>query len=142
MHARGPFHSGVDVLVTPCTCVRGTVISSVCLVVHLSTQKSPDLNIYTFERLISITNLSKLSKNWLHYTSNHLARPTSIANAAFSLATPIDSTHYVLSAQAYKLPQYIGKGRQLQDRYLISIIMQIDLDADATRAWGMCSTEF
>jgi hypothetical protein len=30
------------------------------------------------------------------------------------LATPIDSTHHVLSARAHNKPQYIGKGRQLQ----------------------------
>jgi hypothetical protein len=46
---------------------------------------------------------------------NRLARPTSIANAAFSLATPIDSTHHVLSAHVHNLPQYVGKGRQPQD---------------------------
>jgi hypothetical protein len=50
------------------------------------------------QRLVSTTNPSESSKNWLQYASNRLAtRPTSIANAAFSLATPIYSTHRVLS---------------------------------------------
>jgi hypothetical protein len=63
---------------------------------------------------MSTINLSKSSKNWLHYALNRLARTASIANAAFSLATPIDSTHHVLSAHAHNLPQQVGKGRQLQ----------------------------
>jgi hypothetical protein len=36
----------------------------------------------------------------------------SIANPGFILATPIDSSHHVLSAHAHNLAQYIGKGRQ------------------------------
>ena len=38
-------------------------------------------------------NKSTSSKNWLHYASNCLARPTSIANTASLLAMPINSTH-------------------------------------------------
>jgi hypothetical protein len=72
--------------------------------------------------------------------------PQASQNAAFSLATPIDSTHHVLSAHAHNLPQYVGKGRRLQalqlSRYhLYNNIMQMDMDTDATRARGMCSIE-
>jgi hypothetical protein len=55
----------------------------------------------------------------------------SIANATFSLATPIDYTHHVLSAQAHNLPQYVDKGRQLHRDHLSIVIMLIDMDADA-----------
>ena len=38
-------------------------------------------------------------------------------------------------ARAHSLAQYIGKGRLLYRR-----TFAINTDADATRAWGMCST--
>ena len=44
-------------------------------------------------RVYGMTNPYKSSKICLHYASNGLARPTSIANTASLLATPIDLTH-------------------------------------------------
>ena len=35
-----------------------------------------------------------------------------VANTAFLLATPINTTHHVLCAHAHNLAQFVGKGRQ------------------------------
>jgi hypothetical protein len=42
---------------------------------------------------------NQIVKDWLHFASNRLARPTSITNTVFSLATPINSTHCKPRAQ-------------------------------------------
>jgi hypothetical protein len=49
---------------------------------------------------------------------------------------------YVLSAHAHNLAQYASKGCQLSTGAAALISMQIvlDVDADATRARGMCFT--
>ena len=67
-----------------CACAaRGKAIGSVRLSICLSAQKSPDLEIYGSERLVSATKLSKLSKILLHYALNRLVRPTSVAKLHF-----------------------------------------------------------
>jgi hypothetical protein len=82
------------IIVTPHACAKDKAIGSVCPFVCLSVStKSPNLDIYASERLVSTTNSSKSLKKPLHYASNRLVRPTSIANTAFLLATPIDFTH-------------------------------------------------
>ena len=65
------------------------------------------------ERLVITTNQSKPSKNLLHYVSNRLVRPTSVANAAFLLATPINCTPCSCALQ-----YHAGKGRQQSRRVL------------------------
>jgi hypothetical protein len=128
-------------VITPRACARGKAVR--LSVVCLSAQKSPDLDIEASEGFVSTTNPSKSSKNWLPYASNCLVRSRSVANAAFILATPIDSTHcrQVLSAHAHNLAQYPGKGRQLSTGATALISMQIDtdVDADAMRARGVCA---
>ncbi len=46
----------------------------------------------------------------------------------------------MLSAHVHNLAQYAGKGCQLSIGTAALISMQIDIDADATRVQGMCST--
>ena len=72
-----------------------------------------------------MTNPYKSSKICLHYASNGLARPTSIANTASLLATPIDSTHPL---QAMCIRQ-LHTCMHTTAAALIS--MQTDVDADA-----------
>ena len=59
------------------------------------------------------------------------------------LAMPMDTAHYVLSAHAHNLVQYVGKGRQLAAR--ICIIKLSDhryaLTSTLQLARGMCSIE-
>ena len=66
-------------------CARGKVISSVVVVVVVVVvdTKSPDLNIEAPERLVSMTNVSNVAKNWLQCAQNRVARPTSVINSAF-----------------------------------------------------------
>jgi hypothetical protein len=71
------------------------------------------------------------------YASNRLARSRNVANAAFILVTPIDSTHCSLLI----LAQYPGKGRQLSTGAAALISMQIDVDADAMRMRGVCAVQ-
>ena len=60
-----------------------------------------------------------MAKNWPHYASNRVARPTSITNSVFLLAiiaTPIDRAHYLLYSNLLLMRTtcllFVGKGRQ------------------------------
>ena len=64
-------------LFTQHACARGKVIDRVVVV----TQKSPNLEIWALERVVSTINMSNLAKNWLQYAQNQGARPTSVTNS-------------------------------------------------------------
>ena len=73
---------------TMCTCAAsGKAISSVLLFVRPSVTTKITRSA-TAKQLVSITNLSKSLKKLASFASNYLARPTSITDAAFLLATP------------------------------------------------------
>ena len=53
------------------------------------------------------------SKNWLQYACFELfGKVFERRKYCILLATPINTTHHVLSAHAHNLAQYVGKGRQ------------------------------
>ena len=57
------------------------------------------------------------------------------------LATPMYTTHYVLSAHAHNLAQHVGKGRQQAARIIELSDHRYALTSTLQRARGMCSIE-
>ncbi|MCG8621149.1 MAG: hypothetical protein MJE68_03970 [Proteobacteria bacterium] len=77
-------------------------------------------------------NLSvNIVENWLHYVSNRLARPMSIANTS---SCWLDTAHYVLSAHVHNLEQNVDKGRQLA---VCMELFDININAVAQRKQDM-----
>ena len=99
--------------ITLCTCARGRAIGFVC---HLSTQKSPNLDILESEQSVSTTKQSKSVKNLLVSASNHTARLTSATNHAFCWpclsTTPTYSCLYAFCPCAENWSGIVGKGHQ------------------------------
>ena len=119
----------------------------VCLLLLLSTRKSPVWAIQAPERLIKRTNTSELAKNWPQCASNHSALATSVTNSAF-LAMPVDYTYllgHVLFACAHNCHCMTGNGRQqaLYCAYTAAVCFTAPWILNQCRCYArdMCSRE-
>ena len=83
-------------VITPCTCTRGKVISSVIVVVIVNKNHQISASRPLVTR-IKTQQMLNLPKNWLHLAMNRVVQPTNITNSVYLLAivaTPIDHAHY------------------------------------------------
>ena len=73
-----------NIIITPHACagVKWSVVSSLSLLSSW-TQKSPNLEMYAPERVVSTTNMLNLARNWLQYVQNQVARPARVINRVF-----------------------------------------------------------
>ena len=101
-------------VITPHACARGKVIGFVCCLLLLSVistkiARSGDLGIWATRKYnLSVNIVEKLAS----VCFKSFGKADKHCKYCVLLATPMDTAHYVLSAHAHNLAQYVGKDRQ------------------------------
>ena len=103
------------------TCMYKGYSNMFCLSISTKISRSEDLGIW------ATREHSKSSKDWFHYSSIRLARPTSITNAAFfwPRLSSLPTAGYVLSTCAHNSTTSIGKDRLLCRRMFATCMLYL-----------------
>ena len=107
---------------------QGVMWSVLSSVVSTKIARSGDLGIWATRKYnVSVNIAEKLASVCLESFGKAHER----CKYCVLLATPMDTTHYVLSAHAHNLAQYVGKGRQQAARIIELSDHRYDIDAAA-----------